>query len=197
MYEYRIKTRYFLKDSTTRRLAFDQYMTSVTAYVLALKKLPTLTSDLDQQLDEMQDAWINAGGKADTLSGKRGVTAMAIALAQPSDVFTDDDGDKYTHELRTFYNTPSWYVHAEAPVIAEFFETWQPDSNDPTDFSISETPLYHEDIFHIVRGCIGDMYMYIGTARTHYNIPMTDLQASVERAKLLSKLHPSNAPQAE
>jgi hypothetical protein len=196
-YEYRTKARFFLKDATTRRLAFDQYMTTVTAYTEALKRLPTLTPILNQQLDAAQEAWIKAGGKADKFSGKRGVTAMATELAPKEEILTDEDGNKYTYELRTFYNTPSWYVHAEAPLIAEFFSTWQPDSDDPADFVISETPLYHDDVCHIVRGCIGDMYMYLGTVRTYYKIPMDDVQAAVGRAKLLSPLHPNNAMRTE
>jgi hypothetical protein len=193
MFEYRVKTRFFLKDATTRRLAYDQFMTTVTAYTEALKKLPPLAPNQDAMLDAAQDAWLKAGGKADKFSGKRGVTAMATDLADPNDVFTDEEGNKYTHELRTFYNTPSWYVHAEAPLIAEFFAKWQPDSASGDHFVISETPLYHDDIFTTVRGCIADMYMYLGTVRTYYNIPMTDVQLANERAKLLSPLHPNNA----
>jgi hypothetical protein len=185
LYEYRIKTRYFLKDANSRRTAFDQFRTTVSAYIDALKKLPTLTATVDAQLTRAQEAWIKAGGKDELFTGKIGPTSMAIALAEPADVLRDEDGNKYTYELRTFYNVPSWFVHGSPPLIAEFFERWLPEERDVADFNISTTPLYHNDINHMIRGVIADLYMYLGTVRTYYKIEVFSVRLAVDRAKAL------------
>jgi hypothetical protein len=186
IYEYRTKTRYFLRDANSRRTAFDQFRTTVSAYIDALKKLPTLTPSVDAKLTTAQDAWIKAGGKDDLFTGKVGVTSMALALAKPTDVLRDDDDNKYTYELRTFYNVPSWFVHGSPPLIPEFSERWQPEDRAVEDFNISTTPLYHNDINHMIRGVIADLYMYLGTVRTYYKIEMFSVSLAVDRAKALT-----------
>jgi hypothetical protein len=192
LYEYRIKTVFFLKDKATRRLAYDQYMTTVTAYIEALNKLPTTTADLKAKLDAAQGAWIEAGGKADIQFGKWGTTSMATSLAKPADVFQDGNGIKYTHELRTFYNTPSWFVHGAPGLIAEFFEKWQPHEQGVEDFNLSERPLNHNDVPHNVRGCIADLCMYLYVVRDHYKIQKFDLKLASDKAKKLSPLNAHN-----
>lgn len=106
MYEYCLKTRYFFKDNQTRRLAFDQFMTIVTSFVQGLRRLPTITDDIDAKLAASYDAWLAAGGKEDPYSGKRAATTMALALAKPNEILKDNSGDSYSHQLTTSYHIP-------------------------------------------------------------------------------------------
>jgi hypothetical protein len=190
LYEYRIKTQFFLKGPKTRRIAFKQFMTTVTALVNALRSLPTLTTEVDSQLTRANDAWIAAGGEQDTFTAKWSVTAMALDLAAPSDVLVDRDG-KYTYELRTSYILPSWFVHGSAPLITEFYERWQPHQLGLDDWSLSKTPINHDDVLPSVRRAIAHLCMYIRVVRLSYGIPFEDVMPAVERAKLLSPLNPS------
>jgi hypothetical protein len=181
IYEYRLKAQYFFKDKTTRRLAFDQFMTIVTAYVNGLRRLPTLTPTLDQKLEMMRDSWVQTGGKADPYSGHRAVKTMALDLASPGEVKQDADGDKYTAALSTSYGIPSWYAHASAPLIAEFSPHWYDDE----DWTFSETPVNHTDVLPMIRGIIADLFMYLWTVRKHYKIQSYDLKLAVERSREL------------
>jgi hypothetical protein len=115
---------------------------------------------------------------------------MALDLAAPSDVLVDRDG-KYTYELRTSYILPSWFVHGSAPLITEFYERWQPHQLGLDDWSLSKTPINHDDVLPSVRRAIAHLCMYIRVVRLSYGIPFEDVMPAVERAKLLSPLNPS------
>jgi hypothetical protein len=181
MYEYRLKTQYFLKDNQTRRLAFDQFMTIVTAFVQGLRRLPTITEDIDDRLTASHNAWIASGGKEDPYSGKRAVTTMAIELAQPGEVLKDDKGNEYTHQLTTSYHIPSWFAHGSAPVVGEFFPKWYDDA----DMTFQTTPLHHNSVLVYIRGVISEIFQYIFLVRKRYDIEMFSLKQAVERSKLL------------
>ncbi len=184
MYEYRLKTQYFFKDKATRRLAHDQYMTIVTAYVRGLRRLPNSTPTLDQRLNIMHESWLESGGKADHYSGHRAVKTMALDLASPVEIHEDLHGEKYTAALTTSYLIPSWYVHGSAALIAEFTRQWYDDN----DWNVSAIPLNHPDVLPMVRGVVADLFIYLWTVRSHYKIASYDLKLAVERSRELLPL---------
>lgn len=179
MYEYRLKTQYFLKNNATRRLAFDQFMTIVTSFVQGLRRLRTVTEDIDAKLTASYDAWVAAGGKEDPYSGKRAVTTMALDLAKPNEILTDKNGDRYTHELTTSYHIPSWFSHGTATVIGEFFPKWYDDA----DMTFQITPLHHNSVEVYIRGVISEIVQYLFVVRKRYSLEMFSLKLAIERSR--------------
>ena len=181
IYEYKIKTLYFLKDSKTRRLAHEQYMTTATAYIQGLKRLPTMTEELSAQMDALQNAWFESGGKEDPYSGARGVTTMALELASPDEILTLNDRDKYTHDLSVSYHIPSWFVHGSAPLIGEFFSNL----NDDSDWTLNNIPSNHTNVLPLLRSTISYLFVYMHAVRRHYRLAENDLVLPIKRAQQL------------
>jgi hypothetical protein len=181
IYEYRVKTEFFLHDAKTQELALQQYLTIPTAYRRQLKRMPTTTDEIEKQLDAMFEAWIKQGGAKDIYSGSKGLTKMALALAGKKEILKDENGEEYTHALAVSYGHPSWFAHGDAPLIAEFFPEWMKDDN----WDYVEEPS-SSGALSTIRGSIGDVFTYLVHVRRHYDIPLIPVQVAMRRALELS-----------
>lgn len=179
MFEYRVKALYFLKDNEAARNAMKQYMTTISGYVYGLKNLPTEFPGVTDRLGEVHEAWIKAGGQQ-LHAGNVTLTNMALSL-DPSKVKVDDKQGRYSDELITYQHIPSWFVHGEPQLLAEFFPNWL----DENDHTFTTAPTYHGDALIHVRGAIGDIYAYLFEVRKTYGMILLPLKYAAEAHKEL------------
>jgi hypothetical protein len=180
MFEYRVKALYFLKDNEAARNATKQYMTPISGYVNGLQKLPTKFPGVTERLSEIYEAWIKAGGQQ-LHAGNITLTKVALALTDLTKIKVDDKQGRYSDELIAFQHIPSWFVHGEPQLLAEFFPNWL----DENDHTFTTSPTYHGDALIHVKGAIGDIYAYLLFVRKKYGMMLLPLKYAAEAHKEL------------